>query len=312
MHILRHNTIRKLNLLALTAIFYAAITGSGFEGLARIRTITSLDVNTGSMLKDLRDDVHRSLYTVKSTRPLKEMPPLKFYKYTVKKNDSFWLILSKTNLDLDTIVSVNNLSSPGQIREGLTLYLPNMRGIITSGLDSKSLTEILKRERVDAAYIRQVNRITSLVNRPLFIPCGKLSETEKSFFLGTGFISPVDGRKTSGFGTRNDPFGSRRHEFHRGIDVSCPVGTEIKASCGGTVTFSGYKGGYGKLIVVRHARGYESLYGHLSRFTVRPGQKVERGQLIGYSGNTGHSTGPHLHFEVRKNSRAVNPESLMR
>jgi murein DD-endopeptidase MepM/ murein hydrolase activator NlpD len=117
---------------------------------------------------------------------------------------------------------------------------------------------------------------------------------------------PVAGRLTSGFGYRIHPiFGVRR--FHSGIDIAAPYGTPVKAADGGQVVQSGYFGGYGYSIMVYHGGGYATWYAHLSSFNVSAGQMVERGQVIGFVGSTGWSTGPHLHFEVRINGNAQNP-----
>ena len=124
-------------------------------------------------------------------------------------------------------------------------------------------------------------------------------------------IQPVSNKDLrrigSYFGTRMDPFYKVR-KFHEGIDFSAPVGTEIYATGNGTVEMAGREfGGYGNEIILDHGYNYKTLYAHLSRIFVKPGQKVLRGQIIGYVGNTGKSTSPHLHYEVRKNSVAVNP-----
>ncbi|MEM6972025.1 MAG: peptidoglycan DD-metalloendopeptidase family protein [Pseudomonadota bacterium] len=122
------------------------------------------------------------------------------------------------------------------------------------------------------------------------------------------FASPVNGgRLTSGFGPRRDPFRGRRSQ-HDGIDIAAPTGTPIYASADGVVTFSGWQRGYGRTIIVRHAFGFETLYAHLSKSRVEVGQRVSVEDRIGDMGNTGRSTGPHLHYEVRLNGRAIDPK----
>lgn len=117
---------------------------------------------------------------------------------------------------------------------------------------------------------------------------------------------------TSSFGVRNDPFG-RGAAMHAGIDLAGPHGTPIYATADGTVTDAGFNsGGYGNLVKLDHGRGIETRYGHLSAFSVRAGDRVKRGQLIGRMGSTGRSTGSHLHYEVRIDGRAVNPIPFMR
>lgn len=125
------------------------------------------------------------------------------------------------------------------------------------------------------------------------------------------FSRPVNGgRYTSGFGSRRDPFGrGRRH--HNGIDIAGPHGTPITATAAGVVTFVGWQRGYGRVIEIRHAFGFETLYAHLSKARVEVGQRVEAGDRIGDMGNTGRSTGTHLHYEVRLDNRAVDPMTFI-
>jgi murein DD-endopeptidase MepM/ murein hydrolase activator NlpD len=119
------------------------------------------------------------------------------------------------------------------------------------------------------------------------------------------FLMPARGRLTSSFGSR----WGRQHEA---IDVAMPTGTLIKAADAGTVTFAGTKGSYGKLVIISHENGYETRYAHNSSLLVKQGQKVYKSQTIAKSGNTGKSTGPHMHFEGRKNGVAVNPLNYVR
>jgi murein DD-endopeptidase MepM/ murein hydrolase activator NlpD len=115
-----------------------------------------------------------------------------------------------------------------------------------------------------------------------------------------------EGRLTSGYGMRRDPF-TGRQRFHHGIDLAAPVGTPILAPKGGTVVFSGWRPGYGNLVEIRHEDGALSRYGHNSANTVRRGERVDAGSMIAKVGSTGRSTGPHVHFEVRRDGRSVNP-----
>lgn len=125
-------------------------------------------------------------------------------------------------------------------------------------------------------------------------------------------IQPVNNKDLlrigSYFGTRMDPFYKVR-KFHEGMDFSAPVGTEVYATGNGTIEFAGRDGtgGYGNQIIIDHGYTYRTVYAHLSRIFVKPGQKILRGQIIGYVGNTGKSTSPHLHYEVRKSFIPMNP-----
>ena len=113
-------------------------------------------------------------------------------------------------------------------------------------------------------------------------------------------------RTASGYGMRIDPI-YRTPRFHSGMDFSAKIGTDIYATGDGVVTFAAWKQGYGNCLMIDHGYGYKTLYGHLSKYNARVGQKVKRGEVIGKVGNTGKSTGPHLHYEVIVRGRYDNP-----
>ena len=122
-------------------------------------------------------------------------------------------------------------------------------------------------------------------------------------------VQPVSGRVSSSFGTRRHPIlGYSR--FHKGMDFAAPHGAPIRAATDGVVVFAGRNGGYGNYVRVKHAGGYMTSYAHMSRIKAQRGAKVRQGQVIGYVGSTGLSTGPHLHYELYKNGKAINPRSV--
>lgn len=124
---------------------------------------------------------------------------------------------------------------------------------------------------------------------------------------------PVMGRITSSFGERTDPMsGSGKGEFHRGIDIAADYGDAVHATADGVVVNAGMASGYGREVVLGHGHGVKTLYAHLSAMTVQTGETVSRGQIIGYIGQSGRSTGPHLHYEVRIHETPVNPYRYMR
>src|SRR5688572_16251369 len=122
----------------------------------------------------------------------------------------------------------------------------------------------------------------------------------------TPSIAPTRGLLTSGFGSREDPF-TGGYSMHSGLDIATREGSEVAAPASGVVIFAGEKAAYGNTVVIDHGRDITTLFGHLQRMLVKAGEKVERGQHIGNVGNTGRSTGPHLHYEVRINGVPVNP-----
>lgn len=122
---------------------------------------------------------------------------------------------------------------------------------------------------------------------------------------------PVVGPITSSFGERQDPFNGEG-AFHAGIDISTSFGQAVRATADGMVLTAGLASGYGREIMIDHGHGIQTLYGHLSGFAVSSGQEVKRGQVIGYVGTSGRSTGPHLHYEVRIRNTPVNPHKYLR
>ena len=128
--------------------------------------------------------------------------------------------------------------------------------------------------------------------------------------LPTGIPMGKDFRVTSGFGIRNDPF-TGQLSMHEGLDFVAEVGSPIVTTAAGTVTRSAWDGSYGNVIEVSHIEGFTTRYAHLSKRVVEEGQKVQRGETIGLLGNTGRSTGPHLHYEVLRNDRVLNPTQIL-
>ena len=135
-------------------------------------------------------------------------------------------------------------------------------------------------------------------------------EDRKSLLASTPSIMPVRGWVTSGFRRRNDPF-TGNMVWHRGLDISTGIGTPVLAPADGVVTYIGRKVDFGNIVSLDHGYGYMTRYGHNSRIIVRAGQQVRRGQVIAFVGNTGKSTGPHLHYEVLRNGVPVNPEDYI-
>ncbi len=117
---------------------------------------------------------------------------------------------------------------------------------------------------------------------------------------------PVVGRVMSTYGARTDPF-SGEGALHTGVDLSATRGTPVRAAADGIVTYAGWSGGYGKLVIIDHGNGIETWYAHLSRFQVVPGQEIRQGQVLALSGGTGRVTSPHLHYEVRVGGNPINP-----
>ncbi|MGC3997809.1 MAG: M23 family metallopeptidase [Anaeromyxobacter sp.] len=135
-------------------------------------------------------------------------------------------------------------------------------------------------------------------------------DDQRSLMASTPSIWPTRGWVTSDFGTRMDPYTAER-KMHQGLDIASPHGQPVFAPSDGTVVFAGVEGGYGNVLVIDHGYGVKTRYGHLAQILVHLGDRVQRGQKVGAVGNTGRSTGPHLHYEVRVNGIPENPRKFI-
>jgi murein DD-endopeptidase MepM/ murein hydrolase activator NlpD len=135
----------------------------------------------------------------------------------------------------------------------------------------------------------------------------ELLSDQRSFLNALPTKKPSDGVFTSGFGIRVSPMGDGAEKMHEGLDIAANVGTPIRSPAAGTIIFAGKKSGYGQIVMVDHGYGLETWYGHTSKVLVKPGQKIKRGQSIALVGNSGRSTGAHVHYEVHVNGIPVDP-----
>jgi murein DD-endopeptidase MepM/ murein hydrolase activator NlpD len=159
----------------------------------------------------------------------------------------------------------------------------------------------------------QINHLILLTayQQKSFNDIEKMVENKEKLLAAIPAIQPVSDkdltRIASGFGTRIDPV-YKVPKYHAGLDFAAPIGTPIYATADGVVTDAGYnEGGYGNSVVINHGFGYETLYGHMYRVKAKRGQRVKRGEVIGYVGSTGKSTGPHCHYEVHRSGNPVDP-----
>jgi len=135
----------------------------------------------------------------------------------------------------------------------------------------------------------------------------KFVQSRNKVFRHTPTLWPTEGWLSSPYGYRKDPMGGKGKSFHEGVDIAAWQGTPVRATADGKVVFSGRKSGYGNIISIRHEYGYKTLYGHLSKRLVEEGQRVTKGMAVGRVGNTGHSTGSHVHYEILVNGKIIDP-----
>lgn len=184
-----------------------------------------------------------------------------------------------------------------------------------SDLDEKTLGKVLAGTDGENKYKEIADDICDNIDgcKEDFTNIEQFISEQRSLFAATPRGNPVNGGWiTSEFGRRSglilDAGGS---EFHKGIDIANDTGTPIRATASGVIVFSGRKGGYGNMVVINHGYGYTTIYAHNSKNAVSSGDKVKMGQIIAYIGETGNATGPHLHYEVRRNDMSINPNSYL-
>lgn len=241
--------------------------------------------------------------------PESESSKVKIYHYKVRPGDNVGLLARKFGVSSQTIGgSSKKIHNMDEIWVGLKLTIPSQDGILYKVKKGETLAMVANRFKVPLAKILRVNDFDNPDDIPIgnyiFLPDVK----PKNLFRA--FLWPVRGRITSGFGWRRHPF-IRKWHFHDGLDIGVRY-TKVRASKSGRVTYAGWMGGYGKVVILSHPGNYKTLYAHNSRLYVRKGQYVRQGQWISRSGNTGRSTGPHVHFEVWKNNRQINPLKVLR
>jgi murein DD-endopeptidase MepM/ murein hydrolase activator NlpD len=210
---------------------------------------------------------------------------------------------------MDAIIAGNGITNVRRLREGEIIRIPNMNGIPYTVKKGDSLEKISRSMGVPLEAILDANDLQSdtiSTGTVLFIPGARMRAEDLKLALGELFIYPVKGRITSRFGWRNDPISGVRR-FHAALDMAAPTGTAVKAAMDGRVSAVGVNSTYGNFIILNHGNGYQTLYAHLNTVSVKKDDRVNQGARIGEVGNTGYSTGPHLHFAVYKNGRAVNP-----
>ena len=253
--------------------------------------------------------------------------------YTVVEGDTLWSIGIENNMPTDYLMELNGLDSEflniGDVlrvthptpmltvtvekRINYTEYIPYETEQIYDKNLTKGTNKTTQKGQNGENYITAVVTLVNLQETNRVIEntehiCDPVKEIirigtkPKPKTAATGrFGRPING------GYVSSAFGNRSRGYHTGIDYALSYGSPIYASDGGTVTYSGWSGGYGYMIKINHGNGYETLYAHCSRLAVSTGKKVAKGQVIAYVGSTGNSTGPHLHFEIRKNGSYMNP-----
>ena len=261
---------------------YTVVQGDTFNAIAYANDMSVSD------LKALNPNVDINRLMVGDVLNVKELTP----------------VLSVQTVD--NITYTESIECPVETREDSSMYKGETK-IITQGVEGEAQVNATVTYVNGQETERVIN--SSVTVREPTTTVKAVGTKEKPKTASTGSYSwPITGRITSYFGGRYI-FGS--YSYHSGIDISCSYGAAIKAADGGTVTFAGYKGSYGYLVIITHDNGTQTYYAHNSSLLVSAGQKVYKGQQIAKAGSTGRSTGTHCHFEVRVNGTSVNPLSYL-
>lgn len=232
-----------------------------------------------------------------------------YIDYKVQAGDTLYDLSKNFNIPIPVLMDWNPSISPSNLKIGQTLKIPLVSGIMYKPSKALTLSALAKYFFIDPEEITSVNpSIGSNIpaNKEVFVPVGKVNT---SFTQLADFVWPAYGSITSEFGWRLHPI-YNKNMFHSGIDIGVPLSTPVFAARGGTVKYAGWQSGYGNVIIIDHG-GYQTYYAHLSKINVYVGLRVEKGGFIARSGNTGTSTGPHLHFEVRKNDEPNDPVAYL-
>ncbi|WP_214227096.1 M23 family metallopeptidase [Pedobacter sp. B4-66] len=201
--------------------------------------------------------------------------------------------VSKTSTALDTSALKKHYESIDKKLLTINKFL-KARGIktIPKNEGGEGNSDLLSVDEIGKFYEAYLNKMIDYV---AFTPIGY----------------PHFGAITSGYGHRENPFSGQNIETHKGLDFKGKQGEIVKSTASGKVTYAGRRGGYGNCIVINHGNGFETYYGHLSRILISQGEQVKAGENIGKIGSTGRSTGPHLHYEIHKNGKVINPRSFL-
>ena len=233
--------------------------------------------------------------------------------YRVRNGDTISHIARKYRVSQESIISANQIRNDRRLYVDKKLFIPEANPVLkTDGRwyqvkRGDTVSQIAVSHQTTVSKLVVANRLMSADHLPagqkIFIP-------EKG---GTGFRNPmkIPLTMTSKYGYRKHPI-SKIRRFHHGIDLRARKGTRVYACKSGKIVRAGWDPGYGNIVVVEHFGGYKTVYGHLSIIYVKVGQRMKKGQVLALTGNSGYSTGPHLHFEIRWKDKSVDPRRYIR
>ncbi len=235
-------------------------------------------------------------------------------EHTIRQRENFWKVAKEHHVDIDSLVGANPGLEKLSAALGQTIRVPNRKGVVHLTGQQETIQTIASLYHVPEDTVASVNNLgpkrAIASGLELFIPGVKpvklSGEMAAHYSLRGIFGSPLPGRITSGMGPRTHPVGGFRGK-HTGIDLAAKESTNIAAAADGIVAETGEGEYIGRFVILKHTDSYTTIYGHCSQILTAIGKAVKKGQIIARSGHTGRVTGPHLHFEIRKNGIPQNP-----
>lgn len=305
------------NIIIRWSIFFICLFVVYFVINAKVHAIAQANLQSAMVVnlpqytkQELIDDtVARMKYMLTRTKGVK------FFIHKVKSRENLWGIAKQHGYSVHTVIGCNPQMKTYNVSINQRLLMPSIGGNLHPVSPTDTWQSIAEKYNIDEKILKETNYgITDLSKEYfVFIPGKKpavdlLNESmQEKYALRDLFRSPLAGRLSSTFGTRRHPVTGKVSK-HGGIDIAVKTGTLVGAAADGIVTVASTNvGHYGTAVFIDHQNGYITHYGHLSKILVRVGQKVKAGQIIAKSGSTGRSTGPHLHFTVKKNGVSLDP-----
>ena len=294
-----------------TAVLLLLLCTGAFGEYPQIQKLNSRDI----LFKQLQSDL-QAYFQAESRLAIKdsvEFPPLRLFSYQLTEGMDLLSLSARVNLPYDCIATLNGFDSPTAVQPGMVVLIPNQPGIFAWETPASTFQEIVASISQNTRREAQSMRldINGRLQEVKFYRGEGFTPIERAYFLNVLFRFPLPfGRLTSGYGTRDNPF-TGDSEFHKGIDLAAPLGTEVFAARDGTVGLIGVDPIMGNMIILNHEAGYQTIYGHLAEVHVQLNDAVRSGMIIGAVGTTGYSTGPHLHFEIRRRGTSRDPAALL-